>query len=334
MIWLRQMATDENLLGIYIPTYNRAMYLENLLNSIVREASSFGIPIFISDNASNDQTMSVVEKFKSVYKSIEYVRNEYNIGPYENILKVMKVAGTEYVWVIGDDDAIKEGGITTVVGELKNGYDYIVLNSTVYNKTMNIVRSKKVIDCRTSRIYAEGQSEKLLLDLNKWGYNGFLSSMIIKRTLISDLVVKFRDSNFVLYGNYWLPLALFYEAIRNARGKFLCNPIIKSRDNPRISGDDYWKYMVSDRIKAVVYLQQIGYDIKILRKVLRISLKGLLFLLVGARAYNPESKIYNQISDSEFIGFKMRMVVYLFDYLPQKFILLLNDVIMKLKGNK
>ncbi|MEM3192038.1 MAG: glycosyltransferase family 2 protein, partial [Candidatus Parvarchaeota archaeon] len=210
------MATDENLLGIYIPTYNRAMYLEKLLDSIVTEASSFNIPIFISDNASNDQTMSVVEKFKSVYKSIEYVRNEYNIGPYENILKVMKAAKTEYVWVIGDDDAIKDGGIAAVVGELKNGYDYMVLNSTAYNKTMNTVRLKKIINCRTSRTYAEGQSEKLLLDLNKWAYNGFLSSMIIKRALISDLIAKFEDSNFVLYGNYWLPLALFYEAIRNA----------------------------------------------------------------------------------------------------------------------
>ena len=71
---------NKPLLSICIPTYNRAKYLENTLDSIVQN-SVFNnrIEIVISDNASTDNTRELCENYSSKYSNIYYYRNDKNL---------------------------------------------------------------------------------------------------------------------------------------------------------------------------------------------------------------------------------------------------------------
>ena len=63
---------DEILLSISIPTYNRSVYLEECLNSIVQQIDineKAKIEIYISDNGSTDDTYEVVKK---IYKQFQH----------------------------------------------------------------------------------------------------------------------------------------------------------------------------------------------------------------------------------------------------------------------
>ncbi len=80
------------ILSICIPTYNRAIYLEEILISIIsqrRFQETNDVEIVISDNCSEDNTTEVCEKYIEKYSGkIRYYRNDENIhdANFEKVL--------------------------------------------------------------------------------------------------------------------------------------------------------------------------------------------------------------------------------------------------------
>lgn len=110
------------LLSIAILTYNRARFLENLLNCITPQAEKFKgeVEICISNNGSSDNTGEIVKSFQKKYPDlIKYSDNIENLGVDRNILKVMEMASGDFIWTFGDDDNIVENGINEVIKFLK-----------------------------------------------------------------------------------------------------------------------------------------------------------------------------------------------------------------------
>lgn len=67
-------------LSLCIPTYNRAEYLRNCLESIVsQECFDDRVEVVISDNCSTDDTQKVSMQYQDKYPNIHYFRNEKNI---------------------------------------------------------------------------------------------------------------------------------------------------------------------------------------------------------------------------------------------------------------
>ena len=69
---------NKPLLSICIPTYNRAEYLKNSIESIIcqDEFKNKQVEIVIADNASTDNTESVARPYAQRYENIFYYRNE------------------------------------------------------------------------------------------------------------------------------------------------------------------------------------------------------------------------------------------------------------------
>jgi len=84
------------ILSICIPTYNRAVYLKDTINSIViqkRFQETDDVEIVISDNCSDDNTSEVAEKYIRNYgEKIRYYRNSENIkdANFEKVLSYGK----------------------------------------------------------------------------------------------------------------------------------------------------------------------------------------------------------------------------------------------------
>lgn len=93
--------TNEILLSICIPTYNRGEILRETLKKITSESFE-KIEILVSDNASNDDTRNIVRKYDSF--GIKYYRNSENMGVVFNIIKSLELSSGKYVVLSSDED--------------------------------------------------------------------------------------------------------------------------------------------------------------------------------------------------------------------------------------
>jgi abequosyltransferase len=115
------------LLTIAIPTFNRADYLKLTLNQLLKEIKSLNgdnTEILVSDNASSDQTSTVIYEAIAAGLKVKYVINSENIGSDANIAQCYNLASGEYVLILGDDDLFVDGalkGLVKVLSQRKYG---------------------------------------------------------------------------------------------------------------------------------------------------------------------------------------------------------------------
>ncbi len=204
-------------LSIVIPTYNRARFLDYSLQIHVPLARLRNIQIFVSDNASTDDTKEIVNKWKCNYPLISYYRSETNVGPDANIEHALKYPNTEYVWLLGDAYQIPEAGIKYVldIAEADKKYDAIVFNLT---EKIYKIESKDYID-----------QNALLGDLG--ALMTCLSCLVFSRDLIKNAnFSRYRNSSFIQTGIIFesiasQPFAIHWVQSLSVRD--LQNPILK-----------------------------------------------------------------------------------------------------------
>ena len=94
-------------ISILITTYNRSKYLKHLLENIKDGVSDldFNFEILISNNASNDDTCSVVDSFKKEFDFTYFVQ-ESNIGAENNLNFLINKARGKYFIYVADDDLL------------------------------------------------------------------------------------------------------------------------------------------------------------------------------------------------------------------------------------
>lgn len=153
-------------LSVAIPTYNRANFLDNLLNSIMPQAEEFNgaVQVCISNNCSEDNTREVVTKFKEKYPGlIKYSENKENLGGDKNVLRAIEMCDGDFVWAFGDDDSMLDNGLKTVINFIKNNYrediGLIILRVKLFQ--FDKLTGKKIIYDDT---FDKNKPEKLKID--------------------------------------------------------------------------------------------------------------------------------------------------------------------------
>ena len=141
------------LLSICIPTYNRANYLKDCLDSIVDQFENKEIynqiEVVISDNASTDETTEIVKSFQVKFKNIRYFRNDTNLGVDRNILNMVEKSSGEYCLPIGDDDGFFQKSFPYIINRIKElkapyyminswGYDHELINPVLSHPNVQI----------------------------------------------------------------------------------------------------------------------------------------------------------------------------------------------------
>ena len=93
------MMDKRPILSIAIPTYNRVNNLKQALSKVLEYTKGMDIEIFISDNASTDETQAYVQEIRQIYPYIGYYRNETNLGLDGNFLNCFNRAKGKYLWM-------------------------------------------------------------------------------------------------------------------------------------------------------------------------------------------------------------------------------------------
>lgn len=114
---------DCKILSICMPTYNRAAVLDGALEALekaVKQIDSSEIELVISDNCSPDNTKEIVQKYIERGMPIAYTCNKENLGINGNMEQCFKLAKAKYVWVLGDDDYIRQDALKIILDKIRN----------------------------------------------------------------------------------------------------------------------------------------------------------------------------------------------------------------------
>lgn len=207
------------LLTIAIPTYNRSRYLERLLETLADQISPDSlVELIVSDNASSDDTHEVVERFQSCGLRIRYLKNETNRGPDLNILQCYEEAAGKYVWILGDDDFVRPGGLSKVISHIRDEeYDLVYVASVGF--TESSVPSSAV---QSVGVEVFEDAEILARRVNI--FFTFISGNIVNKARTSSVAHRpFSE----LAGSYLIQLGWIYAAVDHHRRSLVINdPVV------------------------------------------------------------------------------------------------------------
>ena len=178
-------------LSICIPTWNRDKTLNQLLMSITSqpdiEELSKRIEIVVCDNGSEDFTPLLLEFYqKSNPKiTIRHIRHERNMGFDYNVCSCFDNARGEYVWLIGDDDAVIFGSIKVVLCYIQSKHDVYIGECLWCEEHLIPIGDANWydVDLVVDEYDLKTQMIDWLACINNDGAAcGFISTMIVKKT--------------------------------------------------------------------------------------------------------------------------------------------------------
>jgi abequosyltransferase len=216
---------ERPLLTIAIPTYNRSKCLAQLLEILAPQlAGESRVELVISDNASPDDTSTVIASFRDKGLSLIYDREEKNIGPDANFLKCFREARGKYVWIFGDDDIILPGSLRKVLDLLsQNECDLIHVGFLGTSGTLVLER----FSCVPIKAEIIENSSEMVKRANH--SLSFISANIVNRDRVLANLERPLDE---LIGTNLLQLGWVYTALNYyIRGIHITGPLVAARDS-------------------------------------------------------------------------------------------------------
>ena len=212
------------LLTVAIPTFNRAWCLRELLSLLVDQVKDEPrIELIISDNASPDDTPSLVQDFVARGMPARYIRNTQNIGPDANFLQCFEQARGKYVWLISDDDLIVPGALKKILNYCEAAeYDLIWVSSYSFGESHQARAaglSNDAIEIANPREYAKRVHI----------FFTFISGNIINKDRVpANAAMEFSS----LIGTNFVQLGWAYTALNGfVRGLYIREKLIAVRAN-------------------------------------------------------------------------------------------------------
>lgn len=201
------------LLSICIPTYNREKYLKRALESICAVIDILDIKVYVQDNASEDDTEYMMEKYIS--DKIIYERNKENIGAVKNINLLFDKAEGEYLFFLTDDDCFLPGGIDKLLEFIKEySPDFVSSDLITY-----LEKSHQVF------LYSATERNGIVSDANNvaeiFMHSNILTRCCFKKSALSNWRIDMREKNV-----YPHMVALMDLIIGRKKISYIAEPIV------------------------------------------------------------------------------------------------------------
>lgn len=183
-------------LTIAIPTYNRAVALEKLLEALACQSGIDGVQIVVSDNGSTDNTAGILRAYDPRL-NLSVVGFAENRGFDRNYVNCWSAAQGKFVWVMGDDDALVQGAVQTVLGRLRgqDPPDILICNGGDYRNCVLTARIRYQVEPLNN-------ADTLMREVG-W-HICWIGTTVVRRTLVDLKRLKPLDFNAFVH----LPLLL------------------------------------------------------------------------------------------------------------------------------
>lgn len=302
--------SEEILLSVAIPTYNRAEFLKRAIESVTCQMTS-EMELLISDNASQDSTEALVREKMREFPQIRYVKNPENIGPDLNFLQGIRLARGKYVLLLGDDDLLAEGAAERILTFLKeNSCALVFLNHGLFRGKYRGIQSCADFSLKKREGYSvtTNKDEFLLACSHRLTY---MSSFLLSKEAFETVQEPERYT-----GTNFIHTCVAFEATKGKEAKLgtVYFPCIAQDSTPGNSGVD--KNLSSFfRIFGAsfyhVYCEiapEFGYGLPAAQKVFRLTLNTwwsriiLKLKSVSDKKWKAEYKRYGKPLLKKFKG--------------------------------
>lgn len=169
------------LVSIAIYNYNYGRYIEKCLESIFKQTYT-NFEVCISDNASDDESWSVISKYIKKYPNkIKAIRNPINLGPGFNRENAEYLASGEYLLVLTSDDYLDPKFLEKTAKALNANRDcvFAMVHRDIITTEGKVVREMPFYN-QTCRIDGALQAAVFMMA----GVNPSISQIIYRREMI------------------------------------------------------------------------------------------------------------------------------------------------------
>lgn len=272
----RRFLVSENktpLLSICIPTFDRSGLLEEALTALVANISDCkdsDTEIVISNNASTDDTQQLCEKFCQDHPHINWnvVKQPVSVGA-DNVQLVTTFATGRYIWILSDDDILLPGAVSTILENIKEGYDVLLTNHTSFDANIAVQLPPHFME--TQDITFVGPNETI----------EYLGTMITFLSIICfrAVLVDVHAYGFAFGSN--LPQSyMFVDAILSSKSqKLIFSPVLSARRN-NTGGYSVFNVFIEKFFVLLEYGKQKGIEFDVVERVKRKHLIRFLLPLV------------------------------------------------------
>lgn len=207
-------------LSICIATYARAAFIRQTLESILLQAD-LRVEVLIVDGASPDDTELVVGAMQAKYPRLVYHREQSNSGVDRDFDKAVRYARGDYCWLMSDDDILVPDAVATVINNLRDDPELVIVNAEIRNKDLSTVLKSNqlgiVEDCEFS---AQDHQRLFAATAN---YLSFIGAVVIRR---ATWLARERDPYF---GSLFVHMGVIFQLPALGRSKVIARPLIRIR---------------------------------------------------------------------------------------------------------
>lgn len=206
--------SQQHLVSVIIPTYNRPHYLKQAIASAIAQTYK-NIEIIVSDDCSPENPQEMIESFQD--SRIRFRRNAKNLGIAINVIEAFKLAEGEYVASLNDDDIWNEDFLEKLVPPLDANPDLVLAFSDHYI----IAPDANIDDVATEENTKRWKRNQLKEGVYKPFYEiGIVHQAVPSAvaTVIRRNAIEWKDFQIPM-GPFW-DLYLTYLACRNGGGAY------------------------------------------------------------------------------------------------------------------
>jgi glycosyltransferase involved in cell wall biosynthesis len=218
-----QQATraDNPKLSICIATYNRGKFIGETLDSILNQLEP-GVELIVVDGASPDNTQEVIAGYLSGNPEIRYYREPENSGVDRDYDKAVDYANGDYCWLMSDDDLLRPGAISSVLGAIDQKADLIVVNAEVRNADFSKMQEARLLGFSSNKEYGSGDGERVFVELAR--YLSYIGCVIVRRKLWLE-----RDRS-SYYGSLFVHVGVIFQPKPIEKVRVIADPLITIRN--------------------------------------------------------------------------------------------------------
>ena len=182
-------------LTIIILTYNSSQIIKKCLESFTTD----NYQIFVIDNASSDDTISIVKKN---FLSIKVIKNDQNIGFGRANNIVLRQVKTKYTLILNPDTIITDNTIINCLEVLSNNPEIALASPVIFNKQPENFINESIDKFSYTHFVVGGVLFINMINLDKIGFFDEQFFMFAEDSDLSDRSVSLGYKNAIINNCY------------------------------------------------------------------------------------------------------------------------------------
>ena len=207
-------------LSICIATLNRAAFIGATLDTILPQLTE-AVEVVIVDGASTDGTDTVVAAHFAGRSNCRFHRLAEKGGVDRDYCRAVTAAQGDFCWLMTDDDLLKPGAVTTILEQLREEPDLLVVNAEVANQDLSANLIPKKMSLERNRDFGVGEQAGLLALAGDM--LSFIGAVVIRRSLWES---REREAYF---GTEFIHVGVIFQKPLDRFARVLAEPLLRIR---------------------------------------------------------------------------------------------------------